>query len=88
MHTVCTEKYLSLAVVAGYTVQFSIVIILRTHTVGLKLTEVRETLCTSENYQCCGEPCFKGAAISTDARLPQISKPGIHKPFLAYFPYF
>jgi hypothetical protein len=46
----------------------------RIHTEGWKLCANRGPVCTLENFQCCGEPCFGGAAILRGTCLPQIPR--------------
>jgi hypothetical protein len=43
-----------------------------------------ELMCALESCQWCREPCFAGAAISTDRFLPQIPRRDRHKPSSSY----
>jgi hypothetical protein len=55
----------------------------RIYTEGWKLCENRWPVCTLENFQWCGEPCFFiGAAILRGGCLPLIPRRGKHKPLL------
>jgi hypothetical protein len=54
----------------------------RIHMEGWKSCANRGPVCTLENFQCCGEPCFLGAAILRGRCLPLIPRRGKHKSLL------
>jgi hypothetical protein len=54
----------------------------RIHTEVWKPCAKSAPRCTLENFQWCAEPCFIGAVILREKRLPQIPRRGKHKSLL------